>query len=56
MQNSHLFENAGSMFASIDKDGSGTVNFVEMCEVLFPNLEKHVYDEMLNYVTSDEKK
>ena len=56
MQNSHLFENAGSMFASIDKDGSGTVNFVEMCEVLFPNLEKHVYDEMLEYVTSDEKK
>ena len=56
MQNTHLFENAGSMFASIDKDGSGTVNFVEMCEVLFPNLPDSTYKEMLEYVTNDEKK
>jgi WD40 repeat protein/Ca2+-binding EF-hand superfamily protein len=56
MQNTHLFENAGSMFASIDKDGSGTVNFVEMCEVLFPNLPDSTYKEMLEYVTADEKK
>ena len=54
MQNSHLFENAGSMFASIDKDGSGTVNFIEMCQVLFPNLADNVYKEMLDYVTTDE--
>ena len=46
-------ENAFNM---LDKDGSGTVNFVEMCEVLFPNLPDSTYKEMLEYVTNDEKK
>ena len=55
MKHQHLFENAGSMFSAIDKDGSGTVTFQEMCEAVFPNLQESVYQEMLDFVTSDEE-
>ena len=55
MKHQHLFENAGSMFSAIDKDGSGTVTFQEMCEAVFPNLPESVYQEMLDYVTNNEE-
>ena len=43
------------MFASIDKDGSGSISFMEMCESVFPNLPDAVYQDMLDYVTVDEE-
>ena len=43
------------MFASIDKDGSGSITFVEMCESVFPNLSDAVYREMLDFVTVEEE-